>query len=102
MPTRRRWTTSLDNVTGQRHWTTSGVADHALHMSELEEAARVRSSVEAQLIVGMLEAHGITAIVSADDAGGLEPQLQLTDGVRVLVPRRELSAARALISESRG
>jgi hypothetical protein len=71
-------------------------------MSELEEAARVRSSVEAQLIVGMLEAHGITAIVSADDAGGLEPQLQLTDGVRVLVPRRELSAARALISESRG
>jgi hypothetical protein len=71
-------------------------------MSELEEAVRVGSSFEAQLIVGMLEAHGITAIVSADDAGGLEPQLQVTDGVRVLVAGPDVSAARALISEARG
>jgi Effector Associated Constant Component 1/Putative prokaryotic signal transducing protein len=69
-------------------------------MSELVEAARVGSTVEAQLIVGMLDGDGIHAIVSADDAGGLEPQLQVTDGVRVLVARPDLAAARALISEA--
>jgi hypothetical protein len=69
-------------------------------MSEIVEAARVGSTFEAQLIVGMLDAHGINAIVSADDAGGLEPQLQVTDGVRVLVAASDLVEARALISET--
>ena len=44
----------------------------------------------------MLESNGIVAIVSSDDAGGLEPQWQLTQGVRVLVApedvERELGA----------
>jgi hypothetical protein len=71
-------------------------------MPEIVEAARVGSTFEAQLIVGMLDAHGINAIVSADDAGGLEPQLQMTDGVRVLVAAEDLSAARELISEADG
>ena len=46
--------------------------------------AVVQSRTEAELMVGMLRAHGIKAAVLADDAGGQEPQLQL-DGVRVLV-----------------
>ena len=71
-------------------------------MSELVEVARVGSTVEAQLIVGMLDAHGIHGVVSADDAGGLEPQLQATDGVRVLVASDEQASARALISEAGG
>jgi Putative prokaryotic signal transducing protein len=71
-------------------------------MSELVEAVRVGSTVEAQLIVGMLEAHGINAIVSADDAGGLEPQLQASGGVRILVARPDVSEARELISEADG
>ena len=40
--------------------------------------ARPPSTVEAQLIAGLLEANGIEARVSTDDAGGLEPQWQLT------------------------
>jgi len=39
--------------------------------------AVVASRVEADLIVGLLRNNGLRAVVSADDAGGLEPQLQV-------------------------
>jgi predicted Fe-Mo cluster-binding NifX family protein len=56
--------------------------------------AVVASRTEAELIVGMLRGHGVSAAVSADDAGGQYPQLQ-ADGVRVLVaPADEASARR--------
>jgi Putative prokaryotic signal transducing protein len=71
-------------------------------MTHTEVAAIASSTVEAQLIAGMLEANGITARVSADDAGGQEPQWQLTDGVRVIVASDDLAEARRLISESGG
>ena len=35
------------------------------------------SRIEAELIVGMLRSNGVSAVLSADDAGGQEPQLQL-------------------------
>ena len=58
--------------------------------------AVVASRVEAELIVGLLRSHGLRAVVSADDAGGQEPQLQL-QGVRVLVtPSDEVSARQIL------
>jgi len=69
-------------------------------MGETGVAAVASSRVEAQLIAGMLEAHGIPAIVSADDAGGQEPQWQLTDGVRVLVPVEDLPVAQELIAQA--
>ena len=62
--------------------------------------ARVPSVVEAQLIVGMLEASGIAAATSSDDAGGFDPQLQLTQGVRVLVAAEHEMRARQLIAEA--
>jgi hypothetical protein len=46
--------------------------------------AVVASRTEAELIVGLLRSHGVSAAVSADDAGGQYPQLQ-AEGVRVLV-----------------
>ncbi len=46
--------------------------------------AVVASRTEAELIVGLLRSNGLSAAVSADDAGGQDPQLQL-EGVRVLV-----------------
>lgn len=61
--------------------------------------ARVSSLVEAQLIVGMLQSHGIAAATSADDAAGFDPQLQLTQGVRVLVAVEDETRARMLIGE---
>jgi hypothetical protein len=58
--------------------------------------AVVSSRTEAELIVGLLRSNGLRAVVSADDAGGQEPQLQL-EGVRVLVaPADEISARRLL------
>jgi hypothetical protein len=69
-------------------------------VSQTTVAAVVSSTVEAQLIVGMLEANGIPARASADDAGGQEPQWQLTDGVRVLVSGDDLSEAQRLISQA--
>ena len=46
--------------------------------------AVVTSRTEAELIAGMLRSNGLRADVSADDAGGQDPQLQIL-GVRVLV-----------------
>jgi Putative prokaryotic signal transducing protein len=68
-------------------------------VSETAVAAVAGSRAEAQLIAGLLEANGIAAIVSTDDAGGQEPQWQLTEGVRVLVATHDLASAQALISE---
>jgi Putative prokaryotic signal transducing protein len=62
-------------------------------------AALVTSTIEAQLIVGMLESNGIAAMVSADDAGGFDPQLQVTQGVRVMVATEDVEQARRLIAE---
>ncbi len=46
--------------------------------------AVVSSRAEADLIVGLLGSNGVAAVVSADDAGAQEPELQV-QGVRVLV-----------------
>lgn len=69
-------------------------------MNETTVIARVTTSTEAELIVGMLKTNGIAAWVSADDAGGLEPELQLTSGVRVLVPAADAVGAFRLITGS--
>ena len=59
--------------------------------------AIVATRTEAELIVGMLRSHGLSAAVSADDAGGEEPQLQL-QGVRVLVAPSDEALARQLLA----
>ena len=61
--------------------------------------AIVTSRIEAELIVGMLRSNGLSAAVSADDAGGLDPQLQ-AQGVRVLVAPSDEASARRLIAEA--
>jgi hypothetical protein len=58
--------------------------------------AVVTGRIEAELIVGMLRSNGVRAVVSADDAGGQEPQLQI-QGVRVLVTPSDAAAARQLL-----
>jgi predicted Fe-Mo cluster-binding NifX family protein len=58
--------------------------------------AVVTSRTEAELIAGMLRNNDLRAVVSADDAGGQEPQLQ-AQGVRVLVAPNDAAAARQLL-----
>ena len=43
------------------------------------------SRAEAELAQGILQANGIEAMVSSDDAGGMQPWLQQALGVRLLV-----------------
>ncbi len=59
--------------------------------------AVVNSRTEAHLIVGLLHSYGLRAAVAADDAGGQEPQLQLT-GVHVLVAAADEDAAREILA----
>jgi hypothetical protein len=61
--------------------------------------AIVPSRTEAELIVGMLRSNGLRAAISADDAGGQEPQLQV-QGVRVLVAPDDEALARRLLAEA--
>ena len=61
--------------------------------------ALVTSRIEAELIVGMLRSNGLRAVVSADDAGGQEPPLQI-QGVRVLVPPSDEAPARQLLADA--
>jgi Putative prokaryotic signal transducing protein len=58
----------------------------------------VTSRTEAELIVGLLGSNGLRAAISADDAGGQDPQLQL-EGVRVLVAPSDEAAARRILDE---
>jgi len=61
--------------------------------------AVVTSRTEAELIVGLLRSHGVSAAVSADDAGGQYPQMQI-EGVRVLVAPSDETSARLLLAEA--
>jgi hypothetical protein len=61
--------------------------------------AIVTSQFEAELIAGLLHSNGLDAAVSADDAGGQEPQLQL-QGVRVLVSPADVVAARQVLADA--
>ena len=61
--------------------------------------AVVTSRFEAELIAGLLQSNGLDAAVSADDAGGQEPQLQL-QGVRVLVSPGVEAAARQILDDA--
>jgi len=59
--------------------------------------AVVTSQFEAELIAGLLQSNGLDAAVSADDAGGQEPQLQL-QGVRV--SPADAGAARQILADA--
>ena len=59
--------------------------------------AVVNSRTEAALVVGLLESHGVPAFASTDDAGGQEPQWQLSAGIRVLVALADATIARQLL-----
>ncbi len=61
--------------------------------------AVVTSQFEAELIAGLLQSNGLDAAVSADDAGGQEPQLQL-QGVRVLVSPADVDTARQILADA--
>ena len=77
----------------------AGTSDEGAGEIANVRVARVASRIEADLIVGMLRSNGVRAVVSADDAGGQEPQLQI-QGVRVLVTPSDEALALQLLAEA--
>lgn len=60
--------------------------------------AVVSSRSEAELVAGLLRSNGLKAAILADDAGGQDPQLQIS-GVRVLVDADDEAAARQVLAD---
>jgi len=79
--------------------TVAGTSGEAAREVANVPVAVVPSRIEAELILGMLRSNGLNAVLSADDAGGQEPQLQ-AQGVRVLVARSDEASARQLLAEA--
>jgi hypothetical protein len=59
------------------------------------------SRLEAEMAAGLLEAEGIQAFVSADDAGGTYPPLQYLGGVRLIVFMEDEPRAREILADWR-
>ncbi len=55
--------------------------------------------LEANSITAMLQANGIDAMLSTDDAGGARPDVGFVQGTRVLVPTPDEDDARSLIDD---
>ena len=53
--------------------------------------------IEAEMAAGVLEAEGIYALVTADDAGGTYPPLQYLRGVRLIVFPEDERRAREIL-----
>jgi hypothetical protein len=64
---------------------------------EFVELTAFQSEQEAQLASSRLRAAGIPSSLSKDDAGGMEPQLQLSRTVRLLVPPDRAKEARRVL-----
>jgi len=77
----------------------AGTSHEAAGETPSVPVAVVPSRIEAELIVGMLRSNGLNAVLSADDAGGQEPPLQI-QGVRVLVTPSDEALARQLLTEA--
>lgn len=55
------------------------------------------NEADAEMAQQMLQEAGVRAFVLKDDAGGMEPHLQLTGGVRLLVGSSDAERAREIL-----
>ncbi len=55
------------------------------------------NQTEAEMAQQMLAGAGVRSFVSKDDAGGMEPHLQLTRGVRLIVSNQNADQAREIL-----
>lgn len=64
---------------------------------ELVAVGTYPNRIDADLAQSALEAAEIEAIVTADDAGGLQPGLWVGEGVRVLVRAEDAERAKEIL-----
>lgn len=65
---------------------------------ELVNIRTFSSEMDASMAQQILEQSDISSFVSADDAGGMEPQLQLSRGVRLMVNRADAGRAQEILN----
>ncbi len=61
--------------------------------------AEFENELEAEIAIGHLEAAGIKASLIKDDAGGMFPSLQQTEGVQVVVNEDRMEEALGVLKE---
>ena len=66
-------------------------------MSDEVVVETFNNEVEAGMAQQVLQEAGLTAFVFKDDAGGMEPHLQRTNGVRLVVSRVDVHRAQQLL-----
>ena len=57
------------------------------------------NDADAEMAQQMLQEAGVRAFVLKDDAGGMEPHLQLTGGVRLVVGSADAEEAREILAQ---
>ena len=72
----------------------SGVKSEALNLALVR---RYETDLEAEFAKGHLEAAGIGAKIVKDDAGGMFPSLQQTEGVQLWVAGAQLDEAKRVL-----
>lgn len=66
-------------------------------MSEEIVLKTFNNEIEAELARQLLQAAGVKAFAFKDDAGGMEPHLQLTGGVRLVVNSADADRAHQIL-----
>ncbi len=59
------------------------------------------NEIEAGIAQQILQENGVLAFMFKDDAGGMEPHLQQTSGVRLLVNQVDAERAKQILEEVR-
>jgi Putative prokaryotic signal transducing protein len=62
--------------------------------------AECPTEAEAAITMAVLGSYGIDAVVSRDDAGGMQPGLSYISGVKVLVAAEDAAEARRVLAEN--
>ncbi len=68
-------------------------------MEDYVTAATFRNEVEAELAQTALAAAGIQSFLKYEDTGGMLPVLQGSEGIEVLVEKKDIEEARVILSE---
>jgi hypothetical protein len=59
------------------------------------------NAFEAEVAKGYLETAGIAATIDKDDVGSMIPSLQLSAGVRLIVPEKQAERAKEILQARR-
>ena len=70
-------------------------------MSEVICVKIFNSRLEAEIVRGNLKANGIESMVSADDGGGIRPELAFALGVRLMIKKEDEARALKILESNR-